>query len=200
LTAAPATEPPTASFIAALWRTENANAAAWLLEEVWPRVRLAVPRAELRLAGARPPEWLQTMASTVPGVTLTGFVEDLAAEYQRALVCLAPLTDPSGLKVKVVQAMVYGRAVVARPPAIAGIPDVSPDLLGGVSDSPAVFAEQVSDLLLDPLRASAVGRRAAQWACEHFDFGQDVGRAAVLYQALSEQRRDRGTTQEASPR
>ena len=155
--------PPTATFVAAFWRTENANAAGWLLEQVWPSVRRAVPTAELRLVGARPPAWLVDLAAAAPGATVTGYTSDLTAEYRRASVCLAPLTDPSGLKVKVLQAMVYGRAVVARPAAVAGIPDAPADVLGGVSDAPLVFAEHVSALLADASLADDVGRRAARW-------------------------------------
>jgi glycosyltransferase involved in cell wall biosynthesis len=185
---------PVAVFVAALWREENATAAAWVVDQVWPTVHDAVPDAELRLAGARPPSWLERRVADEPGVVLTGFVEDLLSEYSRATVSLAPLADPSGLKIKVVQAMMHGLPVVARPAAVAGVADAPSDALGGVSDDPDRFAAHLVRLLRDPVLAASVGARAATWARDRFDFEEDIGTAVARYEQLGQSRQGRTST------
>lgn len=172
---------PVATFISALWREENAAAARWLVEQVWPQVRARVPGAELRLVGQGPPPWL--VPRPEQGVVVTGFVDDLDAEYRRARVALAPLTTPTGLKVKVPQAMAYGLPVVARPPALAGLADAPADVLGASTDDPGAYADAVVRLLSAPGLAEQVGARASTWVRARYAPDQDVAAAIAAYAA-----------------
>jgi glycosyltransferase involved in cell wall biosynthesis len=175
---------PVATFVAALWREENATAALWLTQRVWPRVRQSVPGAELRLVGDRPTPELVAAADAGSGIVVTGFVDDLDGEYRRARVALAPLTSDTGLKVKVPQAMAYGLPVVARPEAVAGVADAPPGVLGGVQSEPQAFADAVAALLVDEDRARRTGLAARSWVERRFDFEADAQRAVEAYQQV----------------
>jgi glycosyltransferase involved in cell wall biosynthesis len=105
---------------------------------------------------------------------MTGFVQDLDAEYRRARVALAPLSDPSGLKIKVVQAMALGIPVVARPAAVTGIQDAPAECFGAVTNSAEDFAAAVIRLLTIPGTAEIIGQRAAAWSAERFDMDSEI--------------------------
>lgn len=174
-----------ALFVGALWREENAEAAAWLVQQVWPLVRAEVPDARLRLVGARPAPALLAAAEGAPGVELSGYVEDIDAEYRCARLGLAPLTTATGLKIKVPQAMAYGLPVVARPAAAVGLADAPPDVWGGVTDDARAYAAYVVALLEDRELANAVGRRAARWVSSTPGFEADVVDTVQLYRSAT---------------
>jgi glycosyltransferase involved in cell wall biosynthesis len=174
-----------ALFVGALWREENAEAAIWLVEQVWPLVRTQVPDARLRLVGDRPPPFLRTAAEGATGVEVSGYVEDLDVEYRSARIALAPLTTETGLKIKVPQAMAYGLPVVARPAAALGLAGAPRDVWGGVTDDPSAYAAHVVTLLQDLDLAAAIGRRAASWVLSEPGFDGDVAEALELYRAAA---------------
>ncbi|MGE0463061.1 MAG: glycosyltransferase [Vicinamibacterales bacterium] len=88
------------------------------LRFAWPRVRAAVPEAELRVAGgvgrAVPPG--------TPGVAVLGHVPDLAHEYAAARVVINPAVAGTGLKIKTVEAVAALRPVVGWPHNRDGLP------------------------------------------------------------------------------
>jgi len=102
---------PTILFTGAMNRSENADGAQWLLEQVWPSLRSLVPSARLVIAGSNPPSSL--LRSADEAVTVTGYVADLDPFYRSARLAAVPLITGAGLKFKVPQAMAYGLPVVA---------------------------------------------------------------------------------------
>ena len=55
------------------------------------------------------------------GVEIVGVVDDLAEEYRRAAICVAPIYDGGGTKIKVLEALAFNRAVVCTPHAAYGL-------------------------------------------------------------------------------
>src|SRR5262249_60621283 len=82
----------------------NVDAAAWLARDVLPRVRAAVPAAELRLVGARPARPVRALARAA-GVSLAASVPAMAPELAAATVAVVPLRAGSGLQNKVLDAL-----------------------------------------------------------------------------------------------
>jgi sugar transferase (PEP-CTERM/EpsH1 system associated) len=136
----------------------NVDAAAFLVREVLPRVRAAVPGAELRLVGARPARRVRALARAA-GVSLAASVPAMAPELAAATVAVVPLRAGSGLQNKVLEAMAAGTPVVATPRAVAGLaPGAGEEVL--VADDAAGLAAAIVALLRDPARARAQARAA----------------------------------------
>ena len=136
----------------------NVDAAIWLARDIFPRVRAAVPEAELRLVGARPTRGVRALAR-VPGVSLGTAVPDMAPELRAATVAIVPLRAGSGVQNKVLEAMAVGTPVVATPRAAAGL-----DVRAGehllVAEDAAGLAAAAGMLLRDPARARTLARAA----------------------------------------
>ena len=155
-------------FVGALWRWENAHGVRWLLREVWPSVRRHRPAAHLVLVGDGPPSALRNTRAA--GVTVTGFVPDLAPYYAAARCVVAPVHMGGGIQVKVPQAMLHGLPVVATTFSAQGLGDRgAQDALAGVHDSAAAFAGAVVDLLADRQRAQEAGARARALALHQWN-------------------------------
>jgi len=135
----------------------NTDALRFFLAQIWPLVSAARPATKLRIVGPLPPPDVQ--ASAPLGVTLTGFVPDVAAEVGRASVAIAPLRIGGGTRLKIVEAMALARPMVATRIGAEGLEVVDGrDLL--LRDSPAEFAAAVVQLLNNPAEAAALGQRA----------------------------------------
>ena len=161
----PRQQPPTGSdflFVGALWRAENHDAARWLLAEIWPRVRGAVPDARLVLAGAEPTAALLEEAGRRESVEVTGYVESLSPYYRQASVVVVPVRLGAGVKVKTVAALLWGLPVVTTTTGAEGV--AGPEVFFAVEDDAVRFADAVVRALTDPVAAAEAGARAHRWS------------------------------------
>lgn len=113
--------PPVIAFTASYDWAPSRDAAVVLLEDLWPRIHRAEPEATLLMAGSGADEGLRRLASR-EGVHFAGEVAALGPYLQRASVFLCPLRYGGGVKVKVVEAMRAGCAVVTTPVGVQGLP------------------------------------------------------------------------------
>jgi len=165
------TDPPpdgrTVVFFGHLSYAPNVDGVIYFLEEIWPRVAEAHPEARLKLIGGRPSRSLQLLAG--PRVELTGFVPDLRPHLAAATAVVVPLRLGGGTRLKIVEAMAMGKAIVSTPLGAEGIKAVpGRDLL--IEDQPEAFAEGVNRLLSDPALAARLGQSARRLAVERYSW------------------------------
>jgi len=145
----------------------NRDAVRFLVQEVFPRVRAAVPEATLDIAG-KGSEALGAWARG-PGVRVLGFVEDLEQTLLDAAVFVAPHRFAAGVQNKVLQSLASGTPVVATPTVRAGLEPI-PDGVMRVADDAGGIADEVVALLRDPAAAAAQGALASLWVRERFSW------------------------------
>jgi glycosyltransferase involved in cell wall biosynthesis len=98
----------------------NIDAAMYLIEEILPLVQRQFPDVRLQIVGRDPPARLQR-AGQRPGVTVTGFVDDVRPYMEQATVFAAPLRFGAGIQNKVLEALAMEVPVVATPLAADGL-------------------------------------------------------------------------------
>jgi len=98
----------------------NMDGAVWFAREILPKVRAHCPDAVFRVVGAAPVAAVLALAD-LPGVEVTGRVDDVRPYLHQARVVVAPLRIARGVQNKVLEGMAAGRAVVATPQALNGI-------------------------------------------------------------------------------
>ena len=96
-------------------------------------------------------------------------MDDLRREYSAAAVVVVPLTSGGGTKLKVLEAMAMGRAVVTTPIGAEGIA-VREGVEMEIADSPEAFAQKTERLLLDPQRAANMAAAARVLAERSYDW------------------------------
>jgi glycosyltransferase involved in cell wall biosynthesis len=181
-----AARPGRVLFVGALDRQRNQQAARWLADGIWPRVRATAPSAELRIVGANPPDWALALAQR-PGITVAGWVDDLRREYAEARVVVAPMRSEAGALNKVMDGLAAGRPVVGTLAANAGV-EAPPEAMLAADDA-AGLAVAISGLLTDDGRWRAAAEAARRFARRAFDW---EGAAARLEAAMRERVTMRG--------
>ena len=137
----------------------NLDAVDYFLNEVWPTIRAAVPDARFVIIGQDPPQRLLALAKEESGIDVTGYVDDVRPYVADASVYVVPLRVGGGTRLKVLDAMAQGKAIVSTSIGCEGI-DVDPgrDLL--VADDAADFARRVIELLNDSQARRRLGNEA----------------------------------------
>lgn len=145
----------------------NRDAARFLVEDVLPRVRAAVPEATLDIAGKgseRHAAWARR-----PGVHIRGYLPDLERELRRAAVFVAPHRFAAGVQNKVVQALAAGTPVVTTTVVRQGLAPIPDDILC-VGDSADDLAARIVELLADRSNAERRGNRGQAWVRGRFSW------------------------------
>jgi len=163
-------DPPVVLMVGNFSYAATREAAYQVRDRILPAVLAQHPRALFRFVGGHLPPDLRH-----PSLEAAGFVEDLAAEYRRAMVVIAPITYGGGIKVKAIEALAMGRFLVATPKALEGI---GTEGLTHLTVAPLDrFADAVSVAL-----ASRPGRTEANWESISRRFGARSQQAALLKQ------------------
>lgn len=151
-------EPHTVVFVGWFAHPPNVDAALWLGHEIMPRLRALHPEARLLIVGARPTAEMQALACEY--IAITGRVPLVEPYLERAAVVVAPLRLGGGMRVKVLQALALGKAVVATPIAAEGLARVDGDLPLRIGNDADELANALAELLARPEERDGLGRRA----------------------------------------
>lgn len=164
----------------------NVAAAVRLLRAIWPVVHQTRPDVTLTIVGDQPPPELRKLAGE--NVIVTGRVPDTTPYLDRTAVFTAPIYSGGGVRIKVLEALAAGKAVVATPLAAEGL-----DLAHGeqicLAGNDAETAVYIIDLLNNPQKREALATRARTWACAHLGWAESISRYEALYAQLLEQSR-----------
>ncbi len=146
----------------------NIEAVRIFAENVMPLIRFSSPDAQFAIVGRQPTPEVERLAN-LPGVIVTGAVDDVKGWLQAANVVVAPLRLARGIQNKVLEAMAMAKAVVASPAAAEGIDAVpNRDLI--VADGVEAEAAAVLALIDAPMRARLIGDAARKRMVERYSW------------------------------
>jgi glycosyltransferase involved in cell wall biosynthesis len=183
-----ATHPPpdgrTVVFFGALSYLPNIDGVTYFLRDIWPRVAEANRDARCKMIGGQPPPSLLALAG--PHIEFTGFVSDLRPHLATAAAVVVPLRLGGGTRLKIVEAMAMGKAIVSTTLGAEGIEAVpGRDIL--IEDEPAAFADAVNRLLTDPRLATRIGQSARQLVVERYAWSGAARALEDFYRRILEE-------------
>ena len=159
----------------------NEDAARWLLDELVPALRTRHPRLMVHLIGAHPPAWLRARAGN--GVEVPGYVDDLAPYVSAATVVVAPLRRGGGMRVKVLEALAGGKAVLGTSRAFEGTGVVN-EQHALVADDASSFVDGADRLLRDEELRRTLGSAARAHVAAHLTWDHAARRYESVYERL----------------
>ena len=141
--------------------TPNREAAAFVAGALAPRL----PGARFVLAGASPPPEVQG----IPAIDAPGHVADLGPLLAQARVCIAPLFQGSGTRLKILTYLAAGKPVVATHKACEGLA-VEDGVHVLLRDDAAGFAAAVRGLLTDAAACRRLGDAGRRFVEATYDW------------------------------
>lgn len=163
-------------FFGAFQADFNVDALRYLLESIWPRVRTIRPSAQLVVAGGGLTADLARRIRQAGGETV-GPVEELRDLYASSGVVVIPLRFGGGLRIRLLESLAAGRAVVATPIGAGDVQGVAGrDFV--VAESPDDLARNIVELLADPARREGLGRAGQALVRAHYS--ESAARAGIL--------------------
>lgn len=152
----------------------NVRGTQDFLSYTWPLVKARNPEARLHVIG----RVCREVRCDDPSVSLLGFVENLDLEYEQAQVVVNPCRVGTGLKIKTIEALAWGKAHVAWPSAADGLRELA-DVPALIATDVVAFAEAIETVLTDSAKRAALERAAHAFAGEYFEAGN-------VYRSLAE--------------
>jgi sugar transferase (PEP-CTERM/EpsH1 system associated) len=148
----------------------NVDAVQYFIDEIFPLIRKRMPNCIFRIVGRRPPEFLKEKLSNTPDIDLVGEVSDVRPYLEQATVIAVPLRIGGGSRLKILEALAAGKAVVSTTVGAEGLQlDPGKHLL--IADSPHDFAGRVSELLMSPETRRRLGEEGRNFVSKEYAWG-----------------------------
>jgi glycosyltransferase involved in cell wall biosynthesis len=139
----------------------NVEAIRVFVDEVLPKVALVCPETELEVCGSV----VSSLEANVPNVRLTGVADDLAVHYAQANIVINPALSGSGLKIKTVEALAYGKCLVTTPIGAEGLANAEQAM---AVVEPDRMHETIIRLLYNTEQIKQYEHSAKAYAASHF--------------------------------
>lgn len=169
-------------FIGGFAHPPNVDAALWLACEIMPLLRAQRQGVRLTIVGDHPPRAVRALAGE--DIVVTGRVHAVEPFLQGAAVVLAPLRAGGGMRLKVLQAMAHGKAVVTTPLGAEGLavgPCLPPLAIGRDA---AEIADATAALLADDTARRSLGHSAHAFVADHHSWHSYRRRLEAIYAEL----------------
>lgn len=174
-------ETKTAVFNGVLDYRPNLDAAHYLTDEIWPRVRARFPGALLSIVGRGEPEEIRRLCR--PGVYVTGEVPDVRPHLAKAAVVVVPIRMGGGTRLKVVEGLAMGKAMVSTSLGCEGV-NVGDGEHLLVADTAEAFANAVVRLFEDRTLRGALGSAGRARMEEEYSWDLAGARLEELYRRV----------------
>jgi glycosyltransferase involved in cell wall biosynthesis len=174
---------PSVLFVGNFAYEPNVDAALYFCRDIFPLILKDVPNVKLFLVGNAPTSEICSLASN-RNIEVSGRVPSLIPFYKHADVVVCPLRIGGGVKVKVLEALGHGKAIVSTSIGAQGL-DLSTYRAVAVADEATDFAEIVVRLLVHPEERHSQERQALVYAATLPTWDQISEAFARLYDEMS---------------
>ncbi len=160
----------------------NVDAMEWFCTSVLPAVFRECPGTVLTIVGRNPHPRIQALA-TDDRIRITGWVDSVQPFLQSATLFVVPLRMGSGTRLKILEAMAAGCAVVSTSIGASGLhADVRHAMI--ITDGATGFSQSVISLLGDANRRATLGVRARKEVSDHYDWAVLIPHLLQAYEDI----------------
>jgi glycosyltransferase involved in cell wall biosynthesis len=145
----------------------NIDGVDFFIKEVWASVREKFPHATCTIVGRNPPAKIKELEKRIPGVRVTGTVDDVRPFLSAASAMVVPLRVGGGTRIKIFEGMATGIPVVSTRIGAEGLPVTHGENIL-LADTPADFAKCIGELFAQPTFARHIGANGRALVQEKF--------------------------------
>lgn len=181
LPVAPFQQPATFFTLGSMNWMPNYEGVLWLLKSVWPVVLKKNPQLKLFIAGRHMPETISEFESD--SVRVVGEVPDSVTFINEHSVMLVPLFAGSGIRIKIIEGMSAGRAVISTAVGAEGIQCKHGDNIL-IADHVEEFSDCILSLADHPERVGEIGANARKLIEKEYNNKLIINKLIGLYQSV----------------
>lgn len=160
----------------------NEDAVTYFAEEILPLIQKSVPDVKFTIVGGNPSKQVQQLANE-EGIEVTGRVPEIKPYFAEATIFIVPLRIGSGTRLKILEALAMGKAVVSTTVGAEGLSFQNREEII-IADEPAVFAEEVIRLLTIPALRKDIGQNGRKRVEQDYDW-RNIGEKLVrIYESV----------------
>ena len=146
----------------------NEDGMQYFVREILPRIRQVEPQTTLSIIGRAPTPAVKRLAE-LPGIEVTGRVDDVRPHIADGSVYIVPLRIGGGTRLKIFEAMSMAKAVVSTTVGAEGLPVThGHDIV--IADEPARFAQTVVHLIRDAELRGRIETEARRLVVDRYDW------------------------------
>lgn len=135
----------------------NIEGLEWFLDEIWPAINSKSSEVQFYLAGRDMPESFFKINS--PNIVVVGEVEDAMKFIKSKSVMVVPLLSGGGIRVKIIEGMALGKAIISTSVGAEGIHYTHKKDIW-IANTPNEFAEAVHYFENNPEKIFELGNNA----------------------------------------
>lgn len=159
----------------------NIQGIQWFLRDIMPGIIENHPEFRFRIAGKNMPKSLLKQQND--HLTVERNVADAASFHRENDVLIVPLLSGGGIRVKIIEAMALGKAVISTTIGAEGISYMNGENIL-IADTKEEFAEQVEKCIEEPARITSIGENGKLLAFENFNLRRTTGRMIGFYEYI----------------
>jgi glycosyltransferase involved in cell wall biosynthesis len=159
----------------------NIEGIEWFLGNVWPSFSKQYPAVSFHLAGRHMPAEFMNLENK--NIINHGEVDNAHQFMQSWAVMIVPLLSGSGMRVKIIEAMACGKAVIATTIGAEGI-NCKDKLNILIADNPEQFMAAMEYCLSDKAKVDKIGENARSLVENEYDNGRIVSNLLEFYKKI----------------
>ncbi len=171
---------PSLFHLGSLEWSPNQEGILWFLKHCWPDIHSKNPDLKFYIAGRNAPIWLVERLN-LPGVVYLGEIPDARSFIQSKAIMVVPLFSGSGMRVKIIEAMSFGKAIVSTSIGAEGLSvQHGKNIL--IADDKNSFIEAIRKLITNKELCAELGKESRFFIQENFDHIALAKKLSLFYQ------------------
>ncbi len=170
---------PTLCHIGTLDWMPNQEGLIWFLENVWKELSEMHPDLIFNIAGRNAPEWMNKYFRS-KNINFLGEIDDAYDFIDKNAIMIVPLFSGSGMRVKIIEGMALGKAIITTAVGAEGI-----NAKNGVNiiieETPEGFVKQINNLLKNKEKIYEIGKNAGKFVNENYDITNITAKLIDFY-------------------
>jgi len=159
----------------------NEEGIKWFIDDVWPLVEKKLPEVKLYLAGREMPQWLLKLKRK--NIIVVGEVNDAHEFIRSKAISIAPLFSGSGIRIKIIESMALGKAVISTSIGAEGI-NVQNEKNILIANNALEFFEAIKILFQNEQMGEDIGKQAQQLIEQEHNTKKIISQLEVFYRQI----------------
>lgn len=168
-------------FVGNFFHSPNVDAVLYFYEEILPKIKNRLSNVSVMLVGAEPPDSIKKLVELDKNISVTGYVKDISEIYSKSKIFVAPVRYGTGMRYKILEALVLRIPVVTTSVGARGI-KFEKNIK--IADTAEEFADVVIGLLSNPAHCEDLANNGRLLVEKNYNWDTLLDRYVNIYYDL----------------